>query len=99
MVLADGPAGVRGATWDAADPSVCFPSPTALGASWDVEAARAYGRALGAEARRKGVHVVLAPTLNVIRTPFGGRAFECYSEDPVLIAAIGAAVVAGMQEL
>lgn len=99
LVLADGPAGVRGATWDAADPSVCFPSPTALGASWDVEAARAYGRALGAEARRKGVHVVLAPTLNVIRTPFGGRAFECYSEDPVLIGAIGAAVVAGLQEL
>jgi beta-glucosidase len=99
MALADGPAGVRGIRWDAADPSVCFPSPTALGASWDVETARAYGRALGAEARRKGVHVVLAPTLNVIRTPFGGRAFECYSEDPMLIGAIGAAVVAGMQEL
>jgi beta-glucosidase len=98
MVLADGPAGVRGATWDAADPSVCFPSPTALGASWDVEAARSYGLALGAEARRKGVHVVLAPTLNLIRTPFGGRAFECYAEDPVLIGAIGAAVVSGLQE-
>ncbi|SEH02173.1 beta-glucosidase [Nonomuraea solani] len=98
MALADGPAGVRGLRWDAADPSVCFPSPTALGASWDVEAARDYGRALGAEARRKGIDVVLAPTLNVIRTPFGGRAFECYSEDPVLIGAIGAAVVAGLQE-
>src|SRR5215469_1830120 len=90
IVMSDGPVGVRGVTWSAADPSIALPSPTALAATWDSELARRAGQLLGQEARRKGVHVLLAPTVNLHRSPLGGRHFECYSEDPLLTSEIGA---------
>src|ERR1700746_1758144 len=96
VVMSDGPVGVRGVTWSAADPSVALPSPTALAAPWDSELARRAGQLLGQEARRKGVHVLLAPTVNLHRSPLGGRHFECYSEDPLLTGAIGAGSVTGV---
>ena len=98
IVMSDGPVGVRGTTWGAEDPSVALPSPTALAATWDVGLARLAGRLLGQEARRKGVHVLLAPTVNLQRSPLGGRHFEAYSEDPLLTARIGAGYVAGVQD-
>jgi beta-glucosidase len=98
IVMSDGPVGVRGTTWGAEDPSIALPSPTALAATWDPALARQAGRLLGQEARRKGVHVLLAPTVNLHRSPLGGRHFECYSEDPVLTAAIGTGYVAGVQD-
>ncbi|TCK21279.1 beta-glucosidase family protein [Pseudonocardia endophytica] len=97
MVLSDGPAGVRGESFDERDPSLSLPSPTALGATWDTDLARRYGAALGAEARRQGVHVVLGPTINLHRTPFGGRHFEALSEDPTLTGALAASYVDGLQ--
>ncbi|MGM0386612.1 MAG: beta-glucosidase [Actinomycetota bacterium] len=97
MVLSDGPAGVRGETWDERDPSVNVPTPTALAASWDGGAIERLGHLLAAEARRKGVDVLLAPTVNLHRTPYGGRHFECLSEDPFLTAQLGAAYVRGVQ--
>lgn len=81
LVMSDGPIGVRGVRWTADDPSIALPSPTALAASWDPDLARRAGRLLAQEARRKGVHVLLAPTVNLHRSPLGGRHFECYSED------------------
>ena len=98
VVMSDGPVGVRGTQWSAADPSVALPSPTALAATWDPELARQAGQLLGQEARRKGVHVLLAPTVNLHRSPLGGRHFEAYSEDPLLTGEIGAGYVAGVQE-
>ena len=98
LVMSDGPVGVRGTQWSAADPSVALPSPTALAATWDTDLARRAGRLLGQEARRKGVHVLLAPTVNLHRSPLGGRHFEAYSEDPFLTGQIGAAYVEGVQE-
>lgn len=98
LVMSDGPIGVRGTGWTAEDPSIALPSPTALAATWDPALARDAGRLLGQEARRKGVHVLLAPTVNLHRSPLGGRHFECYSEDPLLTAEIGAGYVAGVQE-
>ncbi|MDQ7902942.1 glycoside hydrolase family 3 C-terminal domain-containing protein [Phytohabitans sp. ZYX-F-186] len=98
LVMSDGPIGLRGIGWRPDDPSVALPSPTALAATWDPELARTAGRVLGQEARRKGVHVLLAPTVNLHRSPFGGRHFECYSEDPLLTGEIGAAYVAGVQD-
>jgi beta-glucosidase len=98
VVMSDGPVGVRGVTWSAADPSIALPSPTALAATWDPQLARQAGRLLGQEARRKGVHVLLAPTVNLHRSPLGGRHFECYSEDPLLTGEIGAGYVAGVQD-
>ncbi|WP_422773714.1 glycoside hydrolase family 3 C-terminal domain-containing protein [Plantactinospora sp. WMMC1484] len=98
LVMSDGPIGVRGVRWTPDDPSIALPSPTALAATWDPELARQAGRLLGAECRRKGVHLLLAPTVNLQRSPLGGRHFECYSEDPLLTAAIGIGYVTGVQE-
>ena len=98
MTLSDGPAGVRGPVWDERDPSLNLPSGTALAASWDVDVARRYGAAAASEARRKGVDVVLGPTINLHRSPLGGRHFECFSEDPWLSGELGAAYVEGLQQ-
>ncbi|KUJ66375.1 beta-glucosidase [Streptomyces albus subsp. albus] len=98
LVMSDGPIGVRGVRWSADDPSVALPSPTALAATWDPELARRAGHLLAQEARRKGVRVLLAPTVNLHRSPLGGRHFEAYSEDPGLTGEIGAGCVTGVQE-
>ena len=98
MVLSDGPAGVRGVRLNAADPSSSLPCPVALGATWDEELVRELATALGREAGRKGVHVLLGPTVNIVRTPLAGRGFECFSEDPVLTARMAVSYVRGLQE-
>ncbi|MGW2794711.1 beta-glucosidase [Streptomyces sp. NPDC001251] len=97
LVMSDGPIGVRGVRWTAEDPSIALPSPTALAATWDPELARRAGTLLAQEARRKGVHVLLAPTVNLHRSPLGGRHFECYSEDPYLTGEIASGYVDGVQ--
>ena len=98
LLLSDGPSGVRGEVWDERDPSLNLPSATALAASWDPQIARRYGNVAAVEARRKGVDIVLGPTINLHRSPLGGRHFECFSEDPVLTAELAAAYVTGVQE-
>ncbi|MFJ9733340.1 glycoside hydrolase family 3 C-terminal domain-containing protein [Streptomyces sp. NPDC101171] len=97
LVLSDGPAGVRGEGWDERDTSVLLPSATALAATWDEPLVEELGGLLASEARRKGVHVVLAPNLNLHRSPLAGRHFECFSEDPLLTARTGAALIRGIQ--
>jgi beta-glucosidase len=97
MAMSDGPAGVRGEAWDERCPSALLPSASALGALWDEELVEELGGLLAAEAVRKGVDVVLAPTLNLHRTPLGGRHFECFSEDPELTGRTGAALIRGIQ--
>ncbi|MEV0599884.1 glycoside hydrolase family 3 C-terminal domain-containing protein [Streptomyces sp. NPDC050315] len=97
MVLSDGPAGVRGELWDERDTSANIPSSTALAATWDEARLERIGALLAAEARSKGVHVLLAPGVNLHRTPAGGRNFEYFSEDPLLTGRIGAALVRGIQ--
>lgn len=98
LTLSDGPAGVRGPRWDEREPSLNMPSGSALAASWDVDLAYRYGAAAASEARRKGVDVVLGPTINLHRSPLGGRHFECFSEDPELSAELAAAYVRGLQD-
>ncbi|MBT2474927.1 glycoside hydrolase family 3 C-terminal domain-containing protein [Microbacterium sp. ISL-103] len=97
MILSDGPSGVRGEHWDERDPSLNLPNGTALAASWDPGLASRYGAVSAGEARRKGVHVILGPTINLHRSPLGGRAFECFSEDPLLSGRMAAAYVEGVQ--
>ncbi|MFE9403592.1 glycoside hydrolase family 3 C-terminal domain-containing protein [Streptomyces sp. NPDC006530] len=96
-VMSDGPAGVRGPSWDERHTAVLLPSATALAATWDEPLVERLGSLLALEARRKGVHVVLAPNLNLHRSPLGGRHFECFSEDPELTGRMGAALVRGIQ--
>jgi len=106
LKMADGPRGVRKefirGTWNTrewSDDSVTyFPANTALAATWNPEKAYAFGKALGAETRSRGKDMILAPGVNLMRTPLCGRNFEYMSEDPVLSGAIGAEVVKGIQE-
>ena len=97
MVLSDGPSGVRGPTWDERSPSLNMPNATSLASAWDRDLARRYGAAAASEARRKGVDVVLGPTINLHRTPLGGRTFEAFSEDPFLTAELAVPYVEGVQ--
>ncbi|GAB2663781.1 beta-glucosidase family protein [Nocardia goodfellowii] len=97
MPVSDGPSGVRGEHWDERDPSVSLPSGTAVAASWNPELLGEIGALIAHEARRKGVYAVLGPTINLHRSPLGGRHFECFSEDPVLTAEMSAAYVAAVQ--
>src|SRR5512135_36999 len=93
----DGPMGARGAD-DASGPtSACFPCGVALGATWNPELVERVGQALAEETQAKGAHILLAPTVNVHRSPLAGRNFECYSEDPYLIARMATAYITGLQ--
>src|SRR5215469_8743437 len=97
MIMSDGPAGARGVILDERHPSTSLPCPSALGATWDPGLVCELAAALGAEARSKGIDVLLGPTINLVRTPLGGRGFECFSEDPVLTARIAVGYVRGLQ--
>ncbi|KAH6653801.1 beta-glucosidase precursor [Truncatella angustata] len=96
--LSDGPNGIRGTRFFGSVPSACLPCGTAIGATFDQELAREIGHLLADEARAKGAHVVLGPTINIPRAPLGGRGFESYSEDPVLSGLMAAGYVQGLQE-
>ena len=97
LLTSDGPAGVRGRRFDPSNPSTSLPCPVAIAATWDVDLVEEIATALGREARSKGVDVLLAPTMNIIRTPLSGRGFECFSEDPLLTSRIAVAYVRGVQ--
>jgi len=96
MRVSDGPVGARGTRYDGA-PSINVPCSTLLAATWDTELIEEVGHLLGREAKAKGASVLLAPTVNLHRTPVGGRNFECMSEDPILTAHIAVAYVRGLQ--
>ncbi|NYH53052.1 beta-glucosidase [Nocardiopsis arvandica] len=97
ITVSDGPAGVRGTEATEQEHSASTPSPTAVAAAWDTGLMERVGRFFAAEARRKDVDVVLAPVLNLHRSPVGGRHFECFSEDPLLTGELGAAFVRAVQ--
>jgi len=91
LALTDGPAGVRHG------PGTAFPAPVALAATWDRSLAREYGAALGAETKARGQNILLAPMVNIVRVPEGGRNFETFGEDPYLTAQIASAEIRGIQ--
>ncbi len=102
--LADGPTGVRKARHSTEPgigtslPATCFPTASALAASWDVHLVREVGRAIAIEAQAQGVHILLGPGVNLKRSPLGGRNFEYFSEDPLLSGELAAAFIAGAKE-
>jgi beta-glucosidase len=104
IMVSDGPHGLR-AQLEEADhvgiggsaPATCFPTASALGSSWNPELFRAVGEALGREAKKLGVSVVLGPGINMKRSPLCGRNFEYISEDPWLAGELATAMVQGTQ--
>ncbi|AEV83835.1 glycosyl hydrolase [Actinoplanes sp. SE50] len=96
--LSDGPTGVRGLKFSGGRVVALFPNATLLASAWDPDAAYEVGRLLAEEALAQRIHVVLGPTINLHRSPLGGRLFEAYSEDPLLTGRLAAAYVRGMQD-
>ncbi|RKN40437.1 beta-glucosidase family protein [Streptomyces hoynatensis] len=97
VAMSDGPQGVRGTGDLPGGTGLLAPAPSALGATWDPELAERLGALFAREARRKGVHVLLAPAINLQRTPVAGRHFEYLAEDPLLTGAVAAGLVRGVQ--
>ncbi|KAM0315723.1 hypothetical protein ACHAPQ_011523 [Fusarium lateritium] len=96
---ADGPNGIRSAATDLDIKSACFPAACNLAATFDLDLAEQFGKALGAEARGKRVNCMLGPTVCMHRHPLGGRNFESYSEDPFLTGKMSSKVIQGLQSL
>lgn len=92
--VSDGPIGIRGRL---ATKTACFPSASAIAATFDLDLVDEVGRAIAAEARAKNVQMALGPTVNLHRHPLTGRHFECYSEDPELTAQVAVAYIRGVQ--
>ena len=96
LKVSDGPSGVRGDSLIGRR-SLSVPCGTAVGSTWNPDLVRQLGDVLAAEARSKNVHVLLGPTVCIVRTPLAGRTFESFSEDPLLTARIAGAYVEGVQ--
>ncbi|KAK2794701.1 hypothetical protein FQN52_007471 [Onygenales sp. PD_12] len=94
----DGPNGVRGTRFFNGVPAACFPCATGLGATWDAELLHKVGNLLGEESKAKGAHVLLGPTINIQRSPLGGRGFESFSEDGVLSGTLAGNYCVGVME-
>ncbi len=95
--MADGPMGVASGRVDERDVSLLTPCPTALGATWDEALVARIGALVGGDAVQRGVDLLLAPNINLARSPLAGRAFEYFSEDPWLTGLLGAAWIRGLQ--
>ncbi len=93
MNLEDGPAGVG----DGMSNVTQLPAPVDVAATWDTAAEQEYGHVIGAEQAAKGSTVDLGPTINIVRDPRWGRAFESIGEDPYLAGQLAAADIRGVQ--
>lgn len=97
FTMSDGPMGIASGKVDERDVARLSPCATALGASWDADLARRVGTLVGQEAVGRGIDMVLAPNINLARSPLAGRAFEYFSEDPLLAGMLCAAWIGGLQ--
>ncbi|KAK6462023.1 beta-glucosidase [Scheffersomyces coipomensis] len=95
--VSDGPNGIRGTKFFNSVPSNCFPCGTGLAATFNKDLLVEAGELMAKEARMKGAHVILGPTCNIVRSPLGGRAFESYSEDPLLSGHAAGHIIKGIQ--
>jgi beta-glucosidase len=96
LKVSDGPSGVRGDSLIGRR-SLSLPCGMSIGSTWNPPLVARLGEVLAAEAVSKGVHVLLGPTVCIVRTPLAGRTFESFSEDPLLTARLAVAYVEGVQ--
>lgn len=95
--LSDGSSGIRGTRWFEGVRGAALPCGTAFAATWDRSLIREAGELLGNECKAKGVHCWLGPTINIQRSPLGGRGYESYSEDPYLTGVLASEVIQGCE--
>jgi beta-glucosidase len=94
--MTDGPRGVAfHSSWRRC---TAFPSGIAQAASWDTDLMARFGEALAREAKSVGAQCILAPAINITRTPLNGRTFEYLSEDPLLNSRLTVSMVKAVQE-
>ena len=86
-----------GGVMRAKDEATAMPAGLAMASTWNPELVEQVGRVMGDEARSKGFNVLLAGGINLVRDPRGGRAFEYFSEDPLLTGVLGGYSVRGIQ--
>jgi beta-glucosidase len=99
LKMSDGPNGARGAGgFTAGVKAACFPAGISLASTWNEDLVARVGQALARETKMKGAQVLLGPTVNIQRSPLGGRNFECFSEDPYLSARLAVSYIMGLQE-
>ncbi len=106
LTMSDGPMGVRhdfeNAAWrvigNTDDYVTYLPSNSAIASTWNRDVARSCGQVLGEEARGRGKDVILAPGINIKRSPLCGRNFEYMSEDPYLTGELAVPMIQGIQE-
>lgn len=96
--IANGPAGMGPADDKPQKPATALPATMALASTFDTGLARRYGRLIGSETRALAHNVSEAPDINIARVPRNGRTFEGMGEDPVLVGALAAADIRGIQE-
>ncbi|MFX0083247.1 MAG: beta-glucosidase [Candidatus Hodarchaeota archaeon] len=96
FAMHDGPHGVR---VDREGKVNCtyFPSAICRTATWNLDLSEKFGVAIAQEIRDVGAHMILAPGINIQRTPMCGRTFEYQTEDPYLNKKTAVAVVKGVQ--
>ena len=94
----DGPHGVKITGASEILKSCAYCTEVVLGSTWNVGLAEKFGKAVGQECLTLGVNGWYAPALNVHRSPFGGRNFEYYSEDPLILGKMASACVEGAAE-
>ncbi len=92
--MTDGGCGVRNGDLETS----CFPSPVAVASSFDVDAVYNFAKVFAGECKYFGTNLLLAPAMNIKRSPLCGRNGGYYSEDPVLTGEIAAAFINGLQE-
>lgn len=92
ITMSDGPVGVR--NWGN---TTAYPAGILTAATWDTALVSSLGHALGKDARSRGVHILLAPGLNIYRAPMCGRNFEYFGEDPYLSSRMAVGYITGVQ--
>lgn len=90
----DGPAGIS-STLVGGESGMGYPSEIVIAATWNSDLAESFGKAIGEDSLALKVAVWYGPACNIHRNPYGGRAFEYFSEDSYLSGAMCAKVVAG----
>lgn len=104
VIITDGSNGLRKQTnghnyagFYESEPSVCFPTGAMAACSWDPDLLEKMGEAIGDKALREGVGMIMGPTIDIKRSPLGGRNYDSFSEDPKLTSELSVGYVKGVQ--